>query len=61
MASTYLFLGSVLITGSVHTYKEKVSTKPLILLIKALYEGLSAILPNTALKHVLTYTYNFNF
>ena len=50
MASTYLFLGSVLITGSGHTYRGKVSTKPLILLIKALYEGLSAILPNFAFE-----------
>ena len=42
VASAYFFLGSILITGSVHTDREKVSTKPLIILIKALNEGLSA-------------------
>ena len=40
LAHTF-FLGSILITGSVHTDREKVSTKPLIILIKALNEGLS--------------------
>ena len=44
VASAYFFLGSILITVSVHTDREKVSTKPLIILIKALNEGLSAIL-----------------
>ena len=44
VASAYFFLGSILITGSAHTDREKVSTKPLIMLIKALNEGLSAIL-----------------
>ena len=39
VASTYFFLGSILITVSVHTDREKVSSKPLIILIKALNEG----------------------
>ena len=30
VASAYFFLGSILITGSVHTDRGKVSTKPLI-------------------------------
>ena len=45
VASAYFFLGSILITVSVHTDREKVSTKPLIILIKTLNEGLSSILP----------------
>ena len=44
VASAYFFLGSILITGSVHTDREKVSTKSLIILVKALNEGLSSIL-----------------
>ena len=46
VASAYFFLGSILIPGSVHVHtdREKVSTKPLIILIKALNEGLSSVL-----------------
>ena len=46
VARAYFFLVSILISGSVqvHTDREKVSTKPLIILIKALNEGLSSVL-----------------
>ena len=44
VASAYSFLGRILITVSVHTDREKVSTNSLIILMKALNEGLSAIL-----------------
>ena len=37
--------GSTLIIGSVYTDREKVSTKPIVILIEALNESLSAILP----------------
>ena len=39
VVSAYFFLISILITGSAHTDREKVSTKSLIILIKALNEG----------------------
>ena len=46
VARASFFLVSILISGSVqvHTDREKVSTKPLIILIKALNEGLSSVL-----------------
>ena len=46
VARAYFFLVSILISGSVQvqTDREKVSTKPLIILIKALNEGLSSVL-----------------
>ena len=45
VARAYFFLVSILISGSVqvHTDREKVSTKPLIILIKALNERLSTV------------------
>ena len=36
VASAYFFPGSILIEVGVHTDREKVSTKPLVILIKAL-------------------------
>ena len=39
VVSAYFFLIIILITGSAHTDREKVSTKSLIILIKALNEG----------------------
>ena len=46
VARAYFFLVSILIPGSVQvqTDREKVPTKPLVILIKALNEGLSSVL-----------------
>ena len=40
VANAYFFLRSILITGSDHTDREKVSTKPLVILIMAINEGI---------------------